>query len=82
MVDNGQYDVAVASFEAAARDHGHVVSAWYPVDGRLHASLCEECGDMMWVTRSGSEERWRDGGGALSHYCSREGREEDIHRGA
>ncbi len=83
MVNDGQYDAAVASCEATARDHGHLVSAWHPVDGQLHASLCEECGDMVWVTRSGNEERWRVGGGALSRYCSSgEGREENIHHSA
>ena len=45
-----QYDAAVVKCESAARDHGHaLLSPWYPVDERLRASLCVECGKMVWV---------------------------------
>lgn len=82
MTDDGQYDDAVARCEAAARDHGHVLGVWYPVDKRLHASMCEECGEMVWVARPGNEERWRVGGEALRHYCPGKEREEGIYHGA
>ena len=62
MNDNEQH--TVARCEARARDHGHAQRVWYPVDERLHASLCEICGAMGWVARSGDEERWRIGAGA------------------
>ena len=45
-----QYDAATARCEGVASDHGHTLSTWYPVDERLHASLCEECGEMVWVS--------------------------------
>jgi hypothetical protein len=64
-----QYDAATALCEAVASDQGHTLSTWYPVDERLHASLCEECGDMVWVSRPGHEEGWRVGGGALRQGC-------------
>ncbi len=44
MNDNEQH--TVARCEARARDHGHTLRVWYPVDERLHASLCEICGAM------------------------------------
>ena len=64
-----QYDAGVVRCKAVARDHGHTLNKWYPVDERLHASLCEECGDMAWVSRSGDEEGWRVGGRALNQGC-------------
>lgn len=73
-----QYDAAAARCEAVASEHGHALSTWYPVDERLHASLCEECGDMVWVTRSGQEEDWRVGGRALSQGCPEEKLEEGL----
>jgi hypothetical protein len=72
------YDAAVARCEALASDHGHFLSPWYPVDERLHASLCEECGAMVWVARTGHEEGWRVGGGALSQDCPGEELEEGL----
>lgn len=72
MVDAEQYDAAVARCEAIAKDHGHVLGAWYPVDEQLHASMCDECGKMAWVIRPGNEERWRVGGDALRQDCAGE----------
>ena len=69
MVSNEQYDDAVARCEAAARDRAHTLSVWYPVDERLHAALCEECGEMVWIARSNCEGRWRVGGVALKQDC-------------
>ena len=73
-----QYDTAATRCEAVASDHGHALSTWYPVDERLHASLCVECGGMVWVARSGHEEGWRVGGRALSQGCPREGFEASL----
>jgi hypothetical protein len=67
-----QYYAAVVRCEAVASDHGHTLSRWYPVDERLYASLCEECGEMVWVARSGQEEGWRVGGRALRQGCPEE----------
>ena len=64
-----QYDTAATRCEATASEHGHALSTWYPVGERLHAALCEECGDIGWVSRSGDEEGWRVGGRALSRGC-------------
>ena len=72
------YDAAIAGCEALASDHGHALSPWYPVDERLHASLCEECREMVWVSWSGHEEGWLVGGGALGQYCPREELEEGL----
>jgi hypothetical protein len=73
-----QYDAATARCEAVASDHGHTLSTWYPVDERLHACLCEECGEMIWVSRSGPEEGWRVGGRALRQGCPGEELEEGL----
>ena len=73
-----QYDAATARGEAVASDHGHTLSTWYPVDERLQACLCEECGEMIWVSRSGHEEGWRAGGGALRQGCPGEELEEGL----
>ena len=73
-----QYDAAAARCEAVASDHGHALSSWYLVDERLHASLCVECGDMVWVARSGHKEGWRVGGVALRQCCPEEELEEDL----
>ena len=67
-----QYDTATARCEAEASDHGHVLSPWDPVDERLHASLCEACEETVWVSRSGHQEGWRVGGGALRLGCPEE----------
>ena len=67
MNDNGQH--ALARYEARARDQGHTLRVWYPVDERLQASLCDSCGAMGWVTRSAYEEQWRIGGSALEQGC-------------
>jgi hypothetical protein len=67
MNDNEQH--TVARCEARARDNGHTLRVWYPVDERLHASLCEICGAMGWIARSGDEERWRIGGSVLNQHC-------------
>ena len=64
-----QYDAAVARCKAVASDYRHTLSKWYPVNERLHASPCEECGARVWVTRSGQDEGWRVGGRALSQDC-------------
>ena len=72
------YDTATTRCEALASDRGHALSTWYPVDERLHASLCVECGDMVWVSRSGHEEGWRVGGRALSQGCPGEQLEEGL----
>lgn len=69
MRDNGQYAAAVESCEIAARSHGHTLGVWYLVDERLHASVCEVCGEMVLVVRPGDEERWRLGGTALQEGC-------------
>lgn len=82
MTGGGQYDDAVARCETAARNHGHALGVWYPVDERLHASMCEECGEMVWLARPGNEEGWRVGGEALRQDCPGEEGEGGIHRGA
>ena len=76
--DMHQYDAATASCEGVARDHGHALSPWYPLDERLHACLCEECGDMVWVARPGHQEGWRVGGKALRQGCPEEELKEDL----
>ena len=73
-----QFDAAIASCEVSASEYGHALGKWYPVDERLHAALCEECAEMVWVSRSGIEEGWRVGGGALRHYCPEEASEEGL----
>ncbi len=67
-----QYDAATARGEAVASDHGHTLSTWYPVDERLHASMCEDCGLMVLVARTAYEERWRTGGTAFEQGCLQE----------
>ncbi len=69
MNDDGQYTGAVARCEAEARRNGHVLGNWLPVGAHLHAALCEVCCAMAWVTRPGSEKRWRPGGTALEQGC-------------
>ncbi len=64
-----QHTVVVASCEATAREFGHVLDLWYSVSEHLSASLCKNCGAMVWVTRSGTEQRWRIGGAALLLEC-------------
>ncbi len=72
MNDNGQYAAAVECCELAARSHGHTLGVWYPVDERLHASMCENCGLMVLVARTAYEERWRTGGTAFEQGCLQE----------
>jgi hypothetical protein len=60
---------AVSECEAAARDHGHTLGLWHPVDERLHASLCEVCGSVGRVMRPSGEKRWLIGGSALKQGC-------------
>ena len=69
MDNNGQYTVIVARCESTARELGHALDVWYPVSEHLRASLCKICGTMVWVTRSGAEQRWRLGGAALQKEC-------------
>ncbi len=73
MNDNEQYTSAVAECEAAARDHGHTVGVWYPVDDQFRAFMCEVCTAMAWVTRPGYEKHWRIGGSALEQDCLEDG---------
>ena len=73
-----QYEAATARCEGVASDQDHALSPWYPVDERLHASLCEECGEMVWVSRSGYKGGWRVGGGALRQGCPGEESEEGL----
>ena len=73
MNDNGQYAAAVEICETGARSSGHLLGVWQQVDEHLHASMCEVCGAMAWVSLSGGEERWRLGGEALHQECLAEG---------
>ena len=71
--DTEQYHSALASCEEAAGNYGHTLGGvWYPVDERLHASMCVRCGAMVWLTRPGQEKRWRIGGTALEEKCLKE----------
>jgi hypothetical protein len=71
MNDHERHTSAVARCEAAARNHGDALGGvWYPVSDQLHASLCEVCGAMAWVTQSSYEKRWRRSGSALKDDCS------------
>ena len=69
-----QYDSAVARVEDTARNNGHALAVWYPVDPRLRASMCVACGAMVWVSRPGHEKGWRLGGKALEQECLLEDR--------
>ena len=69
MQANEQYKSEVSRCEMAARNRGHFLGVWHPVDERLYASLCEVCTKIVWVSRSGDEERWRIGGSALGQDC-------------
>ena len=64
-----QHTVVVARCEATARELGHALDLWYQLSENLRASLCKTCGAMVWVTRSGTEQRWRIGGTALQQEC-------------
>jgi hypothetical protein len=77
MNHNQQSMSALSECEAAARQHGHALGLWHAVDERLQASLCEVCGRMAWLTRSGKEKSWRIGGSALGQDCVREDLSED-----
>jgi hypothetical protein len=73
--DTEQYQRALARCEEAAGNLGHTLGGmWYPVDERLHASICVRCGVMVWLTRPGQEKRWRIGGTALEEECLQEDR--------
>jgi hypothetical protein len=69
MNNKEQYAVVVARCEATTRGLEHALGMWYPVSEHLRASLCKACGAMVWVTRSGTEQRWRIGGTALEQEC-------------
>jgi hypothetical protein len=69
MNTSEQYTVIVARCESTARETGHTLDVWYPISEHLRASLCKVCGAMVWVTRSGTEQRWRIGGAALQQKC-------------
>ena len=68
-MNNEQYKAVVARCESTARKNGHALDVWYPISEHLHTSMCEICGAMVWVTRSGKEKRWRIGGTALHQEC-------------
>jgi hypothetical protein len=73
-----QYTSAIARCEVAARNHGHILgNIWYPVDERLHACLCEECGQIGWVTLLGCEKQWRIGGSVTEQDCLKDDLEDD-----
>jgi len=73
--DTEQYDSALARCEETAGNHGHSLGGvWYPVDERLHASMCVRCAAMVWLTRRGQQKRWRIGGTALKEECLQEDR--------
>ena len=72
MNDDSQYTAAVVRCEASAWNRGHALGKWLPVDERLHASVCEACGAMAYVSRPGYEEHWRVGGTALVQDCLEE----------
>ena len=77
--DTEQYDSALARCEETAGNYGHTLDGtWYPVDERLHASICVLCGAMVWVTRPGQEMRGRIGGTALKEECSAGGPPEGV----
>ena len=65
MNSSEQFTLMVARCESTAREAGHILDVWYLVSEDLHASLCTICGAMVWLTRSGTEQRWRLGGAAL-----------------
>jgi hypothetical protein len=69
MKAHEQYTSEVARCDMFARNRGHALGVWQPVDERLHASVCEVCTKIAWVSRSGDEERWRMGGSALGQAC-------------
>ena len=72
--DTEQYHGALASCKETAGNLGHTLGGtWYPVDERLHASICVRCGAMVWIARRGQEKRWRIGGTALKEECLSEG---------
>ena len=76
MSYNKQLIAMMSDCEAITKIRGHTLGVWYPVDEqRLHAFLCEVCGAMGWVTRSGGEKRWRIGGSALKQKCLEDDRE-------
>jgi hypothetical protein len=64
-----QYKSTVSRCETAARNRGHILGVWQHLNEMLHATMCENCGEMVWVTRSGDERRWRMGGEALEQEC-------------
>jgi hypothetical protein len=69
MKSHEQYTSEVSECEVVARNRGHVLGVWQRVDERLHASVCELCTNIAWVSRSDDEECWRMGGSVLSQAC-------------
>ena len=76
MQANEQYTSEVSRCVIAAKNRGHVLGVWQPVDERLYASMCEICTKIAWVSRWGDEKRWRMGGSALGKDCL----EDDLSR--
>ncbi len=68
-MNNVQHTVVVSRCEVTAGGLGHALDLWYPMSENLHASVCKTCGAMVWVTRAGTEQRWRIGGPALQQEC-------------
>jgi len=69
VASDEQYAGAVVRCKIAAKSRGHILGVWYPVSAQLHMSICEDCGAMVWGTRSGNEEHWRVGGTVLKEDC-------------
>jgi len=69
MNNSEQLTLMVARCESTARETGYTLDVWYLVSEHRRASLCKVCGAMVWVTRSGTEQRWRIGGAALQQEC-------------
>ena len=72
MESSDQYAKMVAACETVAKNRGHTLGVWQPVDERLQASMCEVCGAIAWVTRYEDERGWQAGGEALRRECSEE----------
>ena len=68
---------AIRECRMIASQQGHVLGRWHKVDERLHASLCEVCDKMAWVSLSGTEAVWRIGGATLDQQCLTEDLEGD-----
>jgi hypothetical protein len=77
MSDNQQLMETISECQLSASQQGHHLGRWHKVDERLHASLCEVCNKMAWVSLSANEAFWRIGGATLNQECSREDLEGD-----